>query len=142
MSVFGCPHRHESRGLKSGDRAGQLTVPPRPIHKISKVLLGAVSQRAEDMVVLHHARTSRVDADEKAGLSNETRRDFAPKLLVRLVRHSVLRADTRCPHSPKRPAVRYVQYIPLWYIILDTDTYTRIYRVFRDLRTLLQEVIS
>jgi hypothetical protein len=66
--------------------------------------------------VLRHARSTLFDADEEAGLSNETRRAFAPKLLVRLVRESVLRADTRCPHSPKLPAVRFVQYIPLWYI--------------------------
>ena len=68
------------------------------------------------MVVLHHARSTLVDADEEAGLSNETRRAFASKLLVRLVSQSALRADTRCPHSPKRPAVHFVQYIPFWYI--------------------------
>jgi hypothetical protein len=30
--VFRCPHSQKSRGLRSGDRAGQLTGPPRPIH--------------------------------------------------------------------------------------------------------------
>ena len=69
-------------------------------------------------MVLRHVRNTRIDADKEAGLSNETSRVFAPKLLVRLVRQSVLRADTRSPHSPKRPALRFVQYIPLWYIIL------------------------
>jgi len=66
----------------------------------------------------HTVRNTRADADEKAGVSNETRRDFAPKLFVSLVRESVLRTDTRCPDSPKLPAVRFVEYIPLWYIIL------------------------
>jgi len=65
-----------------------------------------------------NVRNTRADADEEAGVSDVTRRDFAPILLVSLVTESVLRADTRCPHSPKRPAVRFVQYIPLWYIIL------------------------
>jgi hypothetical protein len=30
--VFRCPHSQKSRGLRSGDCAGQLTRPPRPIH--------------------------------------------------------------------------------------------------------------
>jgi hypothetical protein len=34
-----CPHSQKSRGLRSGDRAGQLTGPPRPIHCSTKVWL-------------------------------------------------------------------------------------------------------
>jgi hypothetical protein len=34
---FRCPHSQNSRGLRSGDRAGQLTGPPRPVHCSPKV---------------------------------------------------------------------------------------------------------
>jgi hypothetical protein len=35
--VFRCPNSQKSRGLRSGDRAGQSTVPPCPIHISTKI---------------------------------------------------------------------------------------------------------
>jgi hypothetical protein len=35
--TFRCPHSQKSRGLRSGDHAGQFTAPPRPIHCSPKV---------------------------------------------------------------------------------------------------------
>jgi hypothetical protein len=35
--AFRCSHSQKSKGLKSGDGAGQLTCPPRPIHCSPKV---------------------------------------------------------------------------------------------------------
>jgi hypothetical protein len=37
--VFGCPHNQKSGELRSGNRAGLLTGPPRPIHCSPKVWL-------------------------------------------------------------------------------------------------------
>jgi hypothetical protein len=39
MPVFRCPHNENLRGLMSGDRAGQLPLPPRPIQCSLKVWL-------------------------------------------------------------------------------------------------------
>jgi hypothetical protein len=37
IEAFSCPHSQKSRGLKSGDRGGQLTGPPRPVRCSPKV---------------------------------------------------------------------------------------------------------
>jgi hypothetical protein len=37
IPVFNCPHNQKFRGLRSGDGAGQLPVPPCPIHCSPKV---------------------------------------------------------------------------------------------------------
>jgi hypothetical protein len=58
--VFRCFRSQKSRGLRSGDRAGQFIGPPRPSHCSPKAWLRSVWQYGENAVLSHRAWTTRV----------------------------------------------------------------------------------
>jgi hypothetical protein len=63
--VSRCSRSQKSRGLRWGDRSGQLTRPPRPIHCLPKVWFRCW-QWGENEVVPHRAWTTCVVVDEEA----------------------------------------------------------------------------
>jgi hypothetical protein len=75
--VFRCPHSQKSRGLRSGDREGQLAGRPRPMQLLP-----------DNAVVPHHAWTAGVVAAEEA---------HVPRALVN---HSPTKRCYTAPLSP------------------------------------------
>jgi hypothetical protein len=98
--VFSCLHSQKSRKLRSGDRAGQLAGPPRPIHCSPKVWFRCGPSLQG---VPHHAWTACVVVDEETHVTrlpvnHSQKLDGTVHLLVSQARQLVLSADyLRCP---------------------------------------------
>ena len=121
--VCGCSHSQESRRLKSGDRAGQLIGPPRPIHRTSKGLFRCqvTTCRRQCGAPPCENRTFWCWRRGRSFKWNEKR--FCTETLGALIK-TVLKAD-RCPHSPKVSCGSFctihsvvVYHIRNWYIYI------------------------